>query len=329
MEDSSKSRKEQQGGNSEVQIHCQNGLRLIHHVENISLTCSFTDLDVSDVSWYKHTPGERTLLIVSHTSTLQYHNDFNKSSRFKALKQQGSFNLNITNAEPSDSATYYCATSGYRGIFLSDCTVAVLNGSSSSLYTVLQTPGLDSVEVGGSTTLQCSVFTDASAGEHSVYWLRHGSGESPPGVIYTHGDTNSQCSRSSETDSPTQSCVYKLPKTNLRLSDAGIYYCAVAVCGQILIGNGTKLDFVERGELNLIIVVLATSNIISMAVVLYLCRKSFCGKDGAEGRSVLINQAACDKDLLAAAGDYTIEPLMIKEAEDHSQVIYYQQNRTS
>ncbi|XP_066536318.1 uncharacterized protein [Hoplias malabaricus] len=177
---------------------------------------------------------------------VDYHNSFNKTRRFKVIREKNTFNLSITKAEPFDSATYYCIVSYYSELALSDCTVVVLQGSSSSLYTVLQTPVLDSVEVGGSTTLQCSILTDASAGEHSVYWLRHGSGESPPGIIYTHEDTNSQCSRSSETDSPTQSCVYKLPKTNLSLSDTGTYYCAVAVCGQILFGNGTKLDFVEN-----------------------------------------------------------------------------------
>ncbi|KAI4881192.1 hypothetical protein NFI96_032134, partial [Prochilodus magdalenae] len=40
------------------------------------------------------------------------------------------------------------------------------------------------------------------------------------------------------------SCVYKLPKRNLSLSDAGTYYCAVLMCGEIILGNGTKLDFV-------------------------------------------------------------------------------------
>uniref|UniRef100_A0A3B1JH67 Ig-like domain-containing protein n=1 Tax=Astyanax mexicanus TaxID=7994 RepID=A0A3B1JH67_ASTMX len=66
-------------------------------------------------------------------------------------------------------------------------------------------------------------------------------GEPRPGIIFTHGDSSSPCTRSSETVSPTQSCIYKLPKNNLSLSDAGTYYCAVAACGEILYGTGTKL----------------------------------------------------------------------------------------
>ncbi|KAF3836868.1 hypothetical protein F7725_004332 [Dissostichus mawsoni] len=38
-------------------------------------------------------------------------------------------------------------------------------------------------------------------------------------------------------------CVYNLPMENLNPSHAGTYFCAVASCGHILFGNGTKLDF--------------------------------------------------------------------------------------
>ncbi|XP_036452916.1 uncharacterized protein LOC118826136 [Colossoma macropomum] len=184
-------------------------------------------------------------------------------------------------------------------------------------------PVSDPVELGGDTTLQCSILTDASAGEHSVYWFRHGSGESHPGIIYTHGNRSDECKKSSETDSPTQSCVYKLPKRNLSLSDAGTYYCAVLMCGEIIFGNGTKLDFVEKNVLNPTIVVLAASNIICLSVVLYLCRKH---KDPAEGHTVQAHQAACDEAFNFAAGSFNNEPQQIKEADVHSLVIYYQQN---
>ncbi|KAI4903138.1 hypothetical protein NFI96_032218, partial [Prochilodus magdalenae] len=152
------------------------------------------------------------------------------------------------------------------------------NNSPSRLYGVLQHPVSGPVELGGDTTLQCSVLTDMSAGEHSVYWFRHGSGESHPGIIYTHGNRSDQCESSSETDSSTQSCVYKLPKRNLSLSDAGTYYCAVLMCGEIILGNGTKLDFVGNDVLFPIILGLAASNLISMAVILFLGRKLLTGR---------------------------------------------------
>ncbi|XP_064795202.1 uncharacterized protein LOC135515507 [Oncorhynchus masou masou] len=103
-----------------------------------------------------------------------------------------------------------------------------------------------------SQSSQETIHTETCAGEHSVYWFRHGSGEShpeaAPGIISTHGDRSDQCEKSPEAASPTQSCVYNFPKRNLTPSDAGTYYCAVASSGEILFGNGTKLDIQGRTD---------------------------------------------------------------------------------
>uniref|UniRef100_A0A3B4YHW9 Ig-like domain-containing protein n=1 Tax=Seriola lalandi dorsalis TaxID=1841481 RepID=A0A3B4YHW9_SERLL len=99
--------------------------------------------------------------------------------------------------------------------------------------------GSETIQPGGSVTLSCTVHTGTCDGEHSVYWFKD-SEESHPGLIYTHGDRNDQCERKPETQ--TQTCVYNLPMENLNRSHAGTYYCAVASCGHILFGNGTKLD---------------------------------------------------------------------------------------
>uniref|UniRef100_A0A3B4CJQ1 Ig-like domain-containing protein n=1 Tax=Pygocentrus nattereri TaxID=42514 RepID=A0A3B4CJQ1_PYGNA len=226
-------------GTSVLDIVSLHGPKYVHSGENISLNCSFSSSEAATTAWLKQTPGEKPLLVTSayYSRPAVYHNGFDKTGRFKVLKEKDSFNLRISNAEPSDSATYYCSVTYYADTALADWTVLVLKGrcSSSSLSAVLQPPVSDPVELGGDTTLQCSILTDASAGDHSVYWFRHGSGESHPGIIYTHGNRSDECKKSSETvDSPTQSCVYKLPKTNLSLSDAGTYYCAVLMCGQIL-----------------------------------------------------------------------------------------------
>ncbi|XP_049339073.1 uncharacterized protein LOC125804016 [Astyanax mexicanus] len=232
-------------GSIKIDIVSQNGLNVIQDGENLNLNCSFSSSEESSTAWFKQTPGEKPLLIASahHSNPIKYHNDFYEQDRLIALRAKNSFILGISSAEPSDSATYFCSVTYNTEHALADWTIVVLKGSSSSLYTVLQPPVSDPVQPGGDTTLQCSILTDNSAGDHSVYWFRHGSGESDPGIIFTHGNRSDQCKKSSETVSPTQSCIYKLPKNNLSLSDAGTYYCAVAACGHIFFGNGTKLDF--------------------------------------------------------------------------------------
>ncbi|XP_028829985.1 uncharacterized protein LOC114786731 [Denticeps clupeoides] len=113
---------------------------------------------------------------------------------------------------------------------------------SSSLSKVQQHYLLDPASEGDDVTLNCTVVSGGCAGEHSVYWFRHGTPGSHPGIIYTHGDRSAGCEKNPEAGSSTQSCVYHLPKRNLSTTDAGTYYCAVAACGQITIGNGIQLE---------------------------------------------------------------------------------------
>uniref|UniRef100_A0A665WCA0 Ig-like domain-containing protein n=1 Tax=Echeneis naucrates TaxID=173247 RepID=A0A665WCA0_ECHNA len=105
-------------------------------------------------------------------------------------------------------------------------------------------PPSDPVRPGDSVTLQCSVLFDSEKktcpGDHSVYWFRAGSDEAHPSFIYAHGNNRDHCKKSPESES-TQKCDYFFSK-NISSSDAGTHYCAVATCGEILFGNGTKLE---------------------------------------------------------------------------------------
>uniref|UniRef100_A0A6Q2X944 Ig-like domain-containing protein n=1 Tax=Esox lucius TaxID=8010 RepID=A0A6Q2X944_ESOLU len=214
-------------------------LKFYFHVGNVMLhkyylhLRSSTTKDVSNfVLWLKQTFGQKPLLMASsyhYSQESSYFNnfikDFNRTKRLRVKRAEDSFNLTFIETEPGDSATYYCAALKINEIIIAEGTVLIVK-----------------VQPGESVTLNCTVSTETCEGEHSVYWFRHDSGESPPGIIYTNGDRSGQCMKSPESGSPTQSCVYNLPKRNLSLSDTGTYYCAVASCGEILFGNGTKLD---------------------------------------------------------------------------------------
>uniref|UniRef100_A0A3B1ISN1 Ig-like domain-containing protein n=1 Tax=Astyanax mexicanus TaxID=7994 RepID=A0A3B1ISN1_ASTMX len=193
--------------------------------ENVTLKCeqsSFRDSQKA-LSWYKQSFGKLPQFIVRAAENNQdprFARSFKE--RFKMISNEEQMNLKIINTVEEDAGTYFC-------VKVNDQVVEFGSG------TLLLFPE--------SVTLQCSVLmaTLSCSGDHSVYWFRPDSGEPRPGIIFTHGDSSSPCTRSSETVSPTQSCIYKLPKNNLSLSDAGTYYCAVAACGEILYGTGTKL----------------------------------------------------------------------------------------
>ncbi|KAF3836875.1 hypothetical protein F7725_004339 [Dissostichus mawsoni] len=62
------------------------------------------------------------------------------------------------------------------------------------------------------------------------------------GTMYIHTNGSSQCVQSLGSEFPAWSCVHSLSKQNVSLSDAGTYYCAVALCGEIIFGKGTRLE---------------------------------------------------------------------------------------
>ncbi|XP_037399781.1 uncharacterized protein LOC108436110 [Pygocentrus nattereri] len=221
-----------------------------------------TWVDLSRLPHVSHT-GSRKGPKVKHTTGPNLGQKLTTRQRFRLTATEETFDLKIMNTVEEDTGTYFCVkVKEYVTEFGSGILLLFPDEKS-------EKRNLTEVDVksGESVTLQCSVAPLSCSGEHSVYWIRHGSGESHPGIIYTHGDTDSPCTRSSETDSPTQSCVYKLPKRNLSLSDAGTYYCAVAACGQILFGNGTELNVKED---NIWIFALTTTNVITLTVTIIL-----------------------------------------------------------
>ncbi|XP_066537415.1 uncharacterized protein [Hoplias malabaricus] len=232
----------------------------------ITLNCKIEEFHENYFSWFRQSLGEApTCIVTLYSGTAPvFHGDFLHEKRFTADKKGTELNLTLTDTREADSGLYYCAALDYDLVIFSK-----------EVFLESQDQTKDSVKLkeshhsGDSVTLQCTMLSESCSRDYSVYWFRHTPGESPAGIIYTHGDTNSQCSRSSETDSPTQSCVYKLPKTNLSLSDPGTYYCAVAVCGQILFGNGSKLELTGEHP-NWKIMALVSSNILCLIIIAVL-----------------------------------------------------------
>ncbi|XP_064881494.1 uncharacterized protein LOC115138015 [Oncorhynchus nerka] len=244
--------------------------------DRVHLECLTSEEDGNYYNWIKIIIGQAPVLILSlytHSKTAKFFGEFNDNPRYMAMKNGTSFVLTISDARPSDMGMYYCATRDYDAMIFGKGVFLMYGDVDSRNQHLTQQSVSESVQPGDSVTLNCTIHTKTCSGDHSVYWFRHSSGESHPGIIYTHGDGSDQCEKSPEPGSPTQSCVYNLPKRKLSLSDAGTYYCAVASCGEILFGNGTKLDV--GGPVDLVdpmLLALIVSNILSLiAVVVLIC----------------------------------------------------------
>ncbi|XP_062282225.1 uncharacterized protein LOC133986425 [Scomber scombrus] len=177
-----------------------------------------------------------------------------KESRFNITNEGAHFSLTIRNVIKLDEAVYFCQKgSSYSQTFINGTFLAVNDNNQQKSVYVKQSPETASVQPGDALTFQCSLLsknttknTDQCPDECSVYWFRTGSGRFHPGAVYTHGN------RSDEREG--RSCVYSLSKTIQDSCDTGTYYCAVITCGQILFGEGTKVEI--RSKLELVVIVL-------------------------------------------------------------------------
>ncbi|KAI4893522.1 hypothetical protein NFI96_021515 [Prochilodus magdalenae] len=203
--------------------------------QNVTLLCK--EVEGSDHSskiwvWYKQRTGQEPQEVAMKLGSKA---PGTSSTRFKIVQ---SFNLTIEQAIKDDEGMYFCAVGEGNAISFSKGTFLVVAGQPQLNISVLQTPAWGSVTPGESVTLQCTVLSDLKAAGLPVLWFRDTAGQSFPEVIYTHQKTGShQC----EFSSSTNSCMYNFSISNFSQSDAGTYYCAVAACGRIIVGNGASV----------------------------------------------------------------------------------------
>ncbi|XP_017537880.1 uncharacterized protein LOC108411026 [Pygocentrus nattereri] len=239
-------------------------VRTVRSGSNVTIKCD-QNMDNDNkkyLSWYKQSSGKVPEYVVRSFQGIRYASGSN-DGRFTVDEETFDLTINAKNEE--DAGLYFCGKVKANVVEFGSGTHLLYQGEK------IHHPVTEMViKTGDSATLQCSVqsLNSNCSGDHSVYWFRHGSGESHPGIIYTHGNRSDECEKSSETDSPTQSCVYKLPKRNLSLSDAGTYYCAVAACGRIVFGNQTKVNVQENNSW--IVITLTILNVIFAIVIILL-----------------------------------------------------------
>ncbi|XP_037390799.1 uncharacterized protein LOC108416294 isoform X2 [Pygocentrus nattereri] len=236
---------------------------------NVTIKCGHkmdSDSKTVFLAWYKQSLGKVPEYVVRLFGDERKPRFIQSFSNERFTLDEEEFGLIINGIKEEDAGTYFCGKVKQNAVEFESGTLLLFQAVKTDQHPVTEMV----IKTGDSVTLQCSVesLTPDCSGDHSVYWFRHGSGESHPGIIYTHGNRSDECEKSSETDSPTQSCVYKLPTRNLSLSDAGTYYCAVAACGQILFGDQTKVTVQENNSWSFIISI--TLNVIFVIVIVAL-----------------------------------------------------------
>ncbi|XP_014834634.1 PREDICTED: uncharacterized protein LOC106912330 [Poecilia mexicana] len=223
---------------------------------SVTLQCSF-DEEEATYFWYKQSLGQKPQQIsmsykLENGST--FYGEFKDKPRFSVKTEVGKSRLSISDLHSSDTGTYLCASGlSFLLTFVKGVTVVVKDSAVGGEALVHQAAS-ESARPGDSVTLNCTVQTGSCLGEHRVYWFRKSS-KYDPGLVYAHGDTADQCLTSPDTQ--THTCLYKLPLENIKKSHVGTYYCAVASCGRIDFGNGTKLEL--------------ESEAVSLVVVYFLC----------------------------------------------------------
>ncbi|XP_051513527.1 uncharacterized protein LOC127417450 isoform X2 [Myxocyprinus asiaticus] len=254
--------------------------------DNVTIECYLPDKDFNNMVWYKQKlmktphPISRCYNYLRQATFFDGYND----GRFNVTIDKGIFHLHISMSKNEDIATYFCGLVTLGELKFGPGTFLMLQGEHTST-TVLQELISDEVHLGDKVTFVCRVKTvhGKCSGGYNAFWIRKGSDEYHPSIIYTDEDIEKRCEESSDNGSTTKSCIYNLIKTNLSITDAGTYYCAVSACNKIMFGNGTTLEFNPQPDscfvadssftaalLNPVFLTLVSSNIISLIIMISL-----------------------------------------------------------
>ncbi|KAF7706961.1 hypothetical protein HF521_018179 [Silurus meridionalis] len=209
---------------------------------------------------------------------------------------------------------YYCGLRKFsiefgKGTFLSvkrkaDVSVSVFQSSVS-----------DSVPAGASVTLQCSVLSESRAAELQVLWFRAAPSQSHPQLIYTHHNSSLQC----ESESSTHTCVYNLSKNIFSLNDTGTYYCAVALCGKIIFGNGTRVQF--RKSVDPVVIFLPVAGVCVLVIFALIVS---CKEENCDCRNVRSHQGSANQGRSAVTVNFSALQFKERKNQDsvYSELIY-------
>ncbi|XP_076005107.1 uncharacterized protein LOC142999428 [Genypterus blacodes] len=288
-----------------TEVPLLNALTVAEVGDNVTLHCNISSLGFGRFYWLKHSLGYMAQTVATGPyGKVKLSGQFNYS-RFTFRVDGAQYFLTITNVSKVDEATYFCEGPAYAMIFYNSTFLAVNDYDQQNSVDVKQDPETKSVQLGDQVTLRCSLhFKNQEkrakcSGGHRVSWFR--SGNSYPALVNTHWNSSAACV---ESPSSQRSCVYTLSKHIRSSSDAGTYYCAVATCGEILFGDGTRVE--TRSKLDPVTLALGILLVCCVIVISVLCyfvkRGRICEHcKGATSASVHLTHGKSAVDLSSAA----------------------------
>ncbi|XP_037396269.1 uncharacterized protein LOC119263835 [Pygocentrus nattereri] len=211
--------------------------------EPVTLHCKFVEkFSQNNWVWYKQRSGQEPQEVAVKLPSRDPTLSSDSKIRFKINQH---FSLTIKQTTKDDEGMYFCGKGDRNTITFTNGVFLAVTGQHQLNTSVQQTPVQGSVSPGESVTLQCTVHSEIRAADLRVLWFRAAAGQSFPEIIYTHQNSSS---RQCEISSSTNSSVYNFSKNILDHNHTGTYYCAVAACGKIIVGNGTSVELKKAQE---------------------------------------------------------------------------------
>ncbi|XP_030001769.1 uncharacterized protein LOC115427377 isoform X1 [Sphaeramia orbicularis] len=291
--------------------------------DTVTLYCAASDTETY-FYWYKQTLGRMIQTVAEgFYSQVKLGEEFN-NSRFNVTKNNVEYVFTIRRISREDEALYFCQSGSSFGLGFVNSTFVTVKDQQNQHKSVYVEQNLReaSVQLGDPVTLQCSFHSEDAIqcpGEHNVHWFRAGSGESNPGIINTHTTRTEEKNK--------RKCIYGLSKTVQDSSDSGTYYCAVATNGQILFGEGTKVEISTSLELKTGLDMVPVLGVVSaccavMVAVLILYPRKGCKE--AKGQTSAAHHHGCNQTKnwngeLRAASYMALELLTTTEIWDVKQ----------
>ncbi|KAG9272300.1 hypothetical protein AMEX_G13280 [Astyanax mexicanus] len=321
---------------SEISVLQSPAFQTLSPGEAVNLQCTVQPNNQpadQQVFWFRSSAGRSfpEIIFTHHSSSSS-----NRQCEISSSKDGCVFNFTKNIFNTTDTGTYYCAVASCGRIIIGDGTPVDFNHSQSEI-SVLQSPAFQTLSPGEAVNLQCTVQPNNQPADQQVFWFRSSAGRSFPEIIFTHHSSSSSSNRQCEISSSKDGCVFNFTKNIFNTTDTGTYYCAVASCGKIIIGDGTPVDFKKPVDPGIMCLgaVLGLCVVVIFAQAIFICKLRNGVHCGGKNQQSTVEEKPTNQTHDAAGMNYASvqfkekKPRNSREKKEHPEDIIYSQVRSS